>query len=107
MKIDRDNIYIRRIINTKDKTYIRYAFIRFEQGWSFSEGALKVFDDKGKEYHVMGGGWSGKLWGQDGLLELDRINKDSRYITLKLDWYDRKNEITISLGKEGEINENK
>lgn len=107
MKIDKDTIYIKRIINSKDKSYIRYAVIMNEQGWSFSEGAMKIFDDKGKEYHSMSGGWSGKLWGQDGILEIDRINKDSKYITLKLDWYDRKNELTISLGKEGEINENK
>lgn len=65
MKIDEDTIFIKRIINTQDNTYIRYAFIRFEQGWSFSEGALKIFDDKGKEYHSMSGSSSGKLWGQD------------------------------------------
>lgn len=107
MKIDKDTIYIKRIINSKDKSYIRYAVIMNEQGWSFSEEAMKIFDDKGKEYHSMSGGWLGKLWGQDGILEIDRINKDSKYITLKLDWYDRKNELTISLGKESEINENK
>jgi hypothetical protein len=107
MKIDRDTIYIKRIINTQDKTYVRCAFIRFEQGWSFPDGALKIFDDKGKEYLNRSGGWSGKLWGQDGLFEIERINKDSKYIAFKLDWYDRKNELTISLGKEGEINENK
>lgn len=107
MKIDKDTIFIKRIINTQDKTYIRYAFIRFEQGWSFSEGAIKILDDKGKQYHFISGAWSGKMWGQDGLMELDRLNKDSKYITLKLEWYDRKNELKISLGKEGEINDNK
>jgi hypothetical protein len=106
MKIDKDTVYIKRIINTSDKTYIRYALIRLEQGWSFSEVALKIFDDKGGEYHYLGGGGSGKIWGQDGLIEIDRINKDSKYLTIKLDWYDRKNELTISLGKEGEIVEN-
>jgi len=30
--------------------------IWFEQKWSFSEGALKIFDDKGNEYHSMSGG---------------------------------------------------
>ena len=107
MKIDKDTILIKRIINTQDKTYIRYAFIRFEQGWSFSEQAIKIFDDKGKQYQGKAGGWSGKMWGQDGLIEIDRINEDAKYITLKLEWYDRKNELRISLGKEGEINENK
>lgn len=107
MKIDKDTILIKRIINTQDKTYIRYAFIRFEQGWSFPEEAIKIFDDKGKQYQSKGGGWTGKLWGQDGVIELDRISEDVKYITLKLEWYDRKNEMVISLEKEGKGNENK
>ncbi len=107
MKIDKDSILIKRIINTQDKTYIRYAFIRFEQGWSFPVEVIKVFDDKGKQYQSKGGGWTGKLWGQDGLIELDRISEDTKYINLKLEWYDRKNEMTISLEKEDKVNENK
>lgn len=107
MKIDKDTIFIERIINTQDKTYIRYALIRFDQGWSFSESAIKIFDDKGKQYQKKSGSWKGKFWGQDGLFEIDKINNDVKYITLKLDWYDRKDEMKISLGKEGEINENK
>lgn len=106
MKIDKSTIYIKRIINTSDKTYIRYSFVRLEQGWSFPDGALKMFDDSGKEYHYEGGESFGKLWGQDGLIEFDRVDKDSKHITIKFDWYDRKNELTISLGNEGEIIEN-
>lgn len=108
MKLDKDSIYIKRIINTQDKTYIRYAFIMHEQGWSFfSRNSLKVFDDKEKEYHITDGSGTGKLWGEDGLIDLDKIDKNSKYITIKLDWYDRKNELKISLEKEGEINEGK
>lgn len=107
MKIDKDTILIKRIINTEDKTYIRYALVRFEQGWSFSGGAINIFDDKGNQYRYNGGQSSGKLWGQDGLISFDRINEDAKYITLKLEWYDRKNEMKILLEKEGENNESK
>jgi hypothetical protein len=105
MKIDNDTLYIKRIVNTQEQTFIRYGLLRSEQGWSFSEGALKIFDDCGREYQSIGGGSSGKSWGQEGLIKLDRINKDSKQITLKLDWYDRKGELTISLKKDGEIND--
>ncbi|MBM7868663.1 hypothetical protein JOC70_000132 [Clostridium pascui] len=107
MKIDKDTILIKRIVNTEDKTYIRYAFIRFEQGWSFSQGAINIFDDKGKQYQYKGGQSSGKVWGQDGLINTDRIDEGVKYIILKLEWYDRKSEMKISLGKEGENNEAK
>lgn len=107
MKIDDDTILIKRIINTQDKTYIRYAFIRSEEGWSFSQSAINIFDDKGRQYQYRGGHSSGKLWGQDGLFNIDRINEDAKYIILKLEWYDRKNEMKISLGKEGGNNDTK
>lgn len=106
-KIDKDTLLIKRIINTEDKTYLRYAFIRKEQGWSFPAGAIKLFDDKECEYWNGGGGWSGKIWGQDGIIEYERLRDDVEYITLKYDLYDRSNELKISLKKEGEINENK
>lgn len=105
MKIDKDTINIKRIINTQDKTYIRYNLVRLESGWSFSESALKIFDDKGNEYISMSGGWSGKLWGQDGLIQIDRISKDSKYIIIKIDWYDRQNELKISFEEEDEVYE--
>lgn len=106
VKIDKDTVYIKRIINTEDRTYIRYAFIRLEQGWSFPENAIKIFDDKGRDFKNYRSGYSGKMWGQDGMIEIDKINDDAKYIILKIDWYDRKNELKISLGKEGEIIEN-
>lgn len=106
MKIDNDKIFINRIINTEDETYIRYKFIRFEQGWSFPEGDIKVFDDKLQEYLYHGSQSSGKLWGQEGIFRVDRIPDDVQYITLKLDRYDRKAEMKISLVEEGEKNEN-
>lgn len=107
LKIDKDNILIKRIINTQDGTYIRYAFMTLEQGWSFTESDIKVFDDKGKQYQYRGGESSGKSWGSDGLFEVERIDKGAKYIILKLECYDRKNEMRISLEEEGEIDENK
>lgn len=106
MKFDRDTIYIKRIINTKDSSYLRYSLIRLEAGWTFSEGALKVYDDRGKEYKHWGGGSSGKIWGQEGLIEIEKIDSGAKFLIIKLDWYDRKNEIQISLKREGEIDEN-
>lgn len=106
MKIDNDKIFINRIINTEDETYIRYRVIKFEQGWSFPESAIKVFDDKGQEYIYHGAGSSGKAWGEEGIFRVDRIPDDVKEITLKLDRYDRKSEVKIHLAEDGEKNEN-
>lgn len=102
MKLDNDTILITRIINTEDKTYIRYSVKAMEKGWSFSESAIKVFDDREHQYEYSGAGSDGK----DGFIKFDRINEDANYITVKIDWYDRKNEMKISLMEEGEVNEN-
>ncbi|GKU24170.1 hypothetical protein CFB3_23820 [Clostridium folliculivorans] len=108
MKIDKATISIKRIINTKDKTYIRSTYKASELGWSFSTtNVIKVFDDKGKQYQYRGGENIGKIWGQDELMEVERINEDAKYLTLKLEWYDRKAEMRISLDKESNVNENK
>jgi hypothetical protein len=106
MKIDKDTVFIKRIINTQDNTCIRYTFIRLEQGWSFPDSTIKMFDDKGRQYLYDSAGSSGKMWGQDGLIMFDRLNDDVKYITLKIDCYDIKSELKISLGKEGKIIEN-
>lgn len=107
MKIDNDNLIIKRIINTEDKSYIRYRQISTVIGWSFSENALKIFDDKGQEYQHIAGSYSTRLWGQEGLMLLDKkISEDVNYLTIKIDWYDRKTEMKIPLSEEGETNEN-
>ncbi|GFP76563.1 DUF5643 domain-containing protein [Clostridium fungisolvens] len=108
MKIDNDTVSIKRIINTDDKTYIRSIYRTSEPGWSFSTtNVINIFDDKGKKYQYRGGENKGKIWGQDELMEVERIDEDAKYLILKLDWYDRKAEMTISLDKEKNINENK
>lgn len=107
MKIDNDDLIIKRIINTEDKSYVRYRQIRTTRGWSFSESIFRIFDDKGEEYIKVAGSASTNFWGQEGLMQLDKkIGKDVKYLTIKVDWYDRKSEIKIPLSKEGEANEN-
>ncbi|MDZ5253609.1 hypothetical protein [Clostridium sp. LIBA-8841] len=40
-------------------------------------------------------------------MQLDKkIGEDVKYLTIKIDWYDRKSEMKIPLSKEGEANEN-
>ncbi|GFZ30285.1 hypothetical protein CSC2_08110 [Clostridium zeae] len=107
MKIDKDTISIKRIINTDDKTYIRFTYKILEQGWSFPTSAINLYDDKGRQYKYKGGEAIGKIWGQDVLIEVEKIDEDAKSITLKLNWYDRKAEMTISLDKEKNVNENK
>lgn len=107
MKIDNDDLIIKRIINTEDKSYVRYRQIRTTQGWSFSKSIFRIFDDKGEEYIKVAGGASTNFWGEEGLMQLDKkIGEDVKYLTIKIDWYDRKSEMKIPLSKEGEANEN-
>ncbi|MHC1684545.1 MAG: DUF5643 domain-containing protein [Clostridiaceae bacterium] len=97
INIDDDTIYIYRIINTETETNLRYKILE-KPGWSFSASALVIYDDYGKKQHH-GGGSSGKIWGEDGLAKYERINKNSKEITIKLEWYDRTGEIVVPLGK--------
>lgn len=107
MKIDNDDLIIKRIINTEDKSYVRYRQIRTTQGWSFSKSIFRIFDDKGEEYIKVAEGASTNFWGEEGLMQLDKkIGEDVKYLTIKIDWYDRKSEMKIPLSKEGEANEN-
>lgn len=104
LKLDKDTLIIRRVINTEDKTYVRYTMIRKINLWSFSDNNIKIFDDKGKELHKSGGTGNGKLWGQEGLFYMDRIPNDVKYLVIKLDIYDRHDEVKIPLGEVGEGN---
>ncbi|MEG2918256.1 MAG: hypothetical protein RR891_00600 [Clostridium sp.] len=101
MKLDNAPILIHRIINTEDTTYIRYSFIRFEHGWSFPGSNIQVFDDKEQEYFNHGGESSSNMWGEDGLLNIERVADDAKYIIIRINVYDRKNEMKISLAEEG------
>lgn len=103
LNIDGDIIYIERIINTDTETNIRYRTLE-KPGWSFPGSVLVLYDDNGKKL-IGGSTSSGWLWGQDGLIIYERINKDSKELTIKLEWYDRSGEIIIPIVKEGINNE--
>jgi len=98
IKIDKDTIYIERIINTDTQTNVRYKIVE-EPGWSFSNIALALYDEKGKKQY-QGGGSSGKLWGEDGIISYERIDKASKEIRIKLEWYDRVGEVSIPIKNE-------
>lgn len=104
-KIDKDTMYIKRIINTNEKTYIRYSLIIKEMGWSFPETTIKIIDDKNNEYQCYGASSAGKPWGQEGLFQTDRISDGTKEITIKYQWFDRQNQMRVLLDKEGEAYE--
>jgi len=106
LKIDDAKMHIKRLINTDEYTYVRYSYIRKESGWPVLTAATKLFDHKGKEYSYQGGSSSEKPWGTERLIKFDRLDNNVRYVIIKIENYDRKNQIKISLRKEGEINEN-
>lgn len=104
-KIDRDKMKIMRLIKTADRTYIRFALIKKEEGWTFPDSSIKIIDDKGREYQCYGGGSSGKAWGEEGLLQTEPIAEDISQITIKFQWFDRENHLVIPLAKEGKADE--
>jgi hypothetical protein len=101
MKIDNDTIFIQRLIIDEGNIYLRYS-TEEEKGWSFSDSALALYDDKGNYLSSSGGGSSEKSWGRDGLIEFEKAEGNCKELTLKLEWYDRQGELKIPL-KEGEL----
>lgn len=97
--IDNDTIYIERIINTDTQTILRYKIVE-EPGWSFPSNVLLLYDDAGKK-HQGGGASSGRFWGEDGIINYERISKASKEITIRLEWYDRVGEVVIPIDKGG------
>lgn len=106
-KLGGDTFIAKRLITTHDETYLRYSVVRWEMGWSFPAGAIEIIDDKDRHYDGLGGGSSGKTWGQEGLIRYDKLEDDIKEVTLKLNWYDRNMEIKVPLQKDGAINEDK
>lgn len=102
--VGQDTMDIKRIILTEDKTYIRYQLFRKESGWSFPDSSIKLVDEKGRIYQCTGG-WSGKPWGQDGLLQTERLDPGSKNIAIKYAWFDRQNQIKVSIGDGGDAHE--
>lgn len=99
INIDSDTIYIERIINTDKETNLRYKIME-KPGWSFSNSALALYDEKGKK-QMKGSLSSGMFWGEDGIISYDRVDKDSKKIIIKLEWYDRTGEVIVPIAKGG------
>lgn len=94
LKLDNDTIIIQRIIITDKNTYVRMRYVQSQMGWSFPFSAIELYDDKGKvDYY--GGEDAGKLWGEEGIDKYNQISNDCKKITIKLQWYDRKQELVI------------
>ena len=105
VKIDMDTLIIKSIIITPDETRVWYRILKPEQGWSFPQGAIKMYDEKGNSYIYEGGTGSGRLWGEDYIDSYQRISGSSNEIILKYEWYDRYAEFRIPLKKSGGSNE--
>lgn len=105
--LDKDKIVINRIIRTSEKTYIRYTINKRENGWSFPFQAIKIYDDKNHliQYSAMGS--SSRFLREDGIVECKALPENAKYLVMRLEWFDRKGELRVSLGKEGVMNENK
>lgn len=103
LKIDNASIIIQRVALTDKHTYIRSRYVSFEQGWSFPLEVIEIYDDKGKRYISTASTGEGKLWGEEGIAEYEKIPKDCKEIILKLQYYDRKAELKIPCKRGGNI----
>jgi len=100
-KFDGNTFAAQRIINTSDKTYLRYRLVSDGRGWSFA-GSFKLYDANHKEYKSFSGGSHGKLWGQEGLIIFDKLPESTKEATLVVENYDRKLELKLLLDKAGD-----
>lgn len=102
-KIDNASIIIQRVIITDKHAYIRSRCISFDPGWSFPLDSIEMYDDNGKRYMNVGSEGKGKPWGGEEITEYEKIPKDCKEITLKLQCYDRKRELKIPCKRGGNI----
>lgn len=107
LKFDKDKVIIDRLIITHDEINVRYTVFQNDHGWSFSSSSLEVYDDSGNKYQEYSGTGCGKTWGAEGVISYHNQNKDTKFIKIKLDWFDRHDEIQIPLISGGTNNENK
>lgn len=92
--IDNDKVIIQRIIITDKNTYLRIRYIQRQTGWSFPFSSIELYDNKGRK-NVISGESIGKLWGEEGVNEYERVSDNSKELTLKLQLYDRNRELKI------------
>jgi len=103
-KFDGNTFTAQRIINTSDKTHLRYRLISNGRGWSFA-GSFTLFDENHKEYKGFSSGMHGKSWGQEGIVIFDKLPESAKKVTLVVECYDRKLELKLPLNKAGNKNE--
>lgn len=107
MKIDGKKILFNSIFSDDENIYIGYKYTSYMNGDYFGTYAIRVFDDSGKEYFGRADDTVGIIGGEKGVIRLTNIiPEDTEYLTLKLDNYDRKDEVKIWLKEEGRANEN-
>lgn len=100
LKIDNSKLQIKKILLTKNGTYIRYT----SKGFTPTPlNAVKIYDDKNRLYNALEA-CDGKVSKKcvDGIDKFEPLNNDVSFIILKLEWYDRIDEIKISLVQEGD-----
>lgn len=93
IKIDNDTIQIQKIVNTNDSTNLIYR-TNESPGWSFSNSALVLYDEKGKKQKNSSEG-SMSILGAYGIISYDKIDKDSKKLIVKLEWYDRTGQLVV------------
>lgn len=98
MKIDKDLLLIHKIVIDDKNSYLKYTVFRSKLGWNFGDHALKIYDDKRNEIPHMGGRYYPKMWGGQGIIELEKISlNEVKYLLLKYEHYDRKSQKIIQL----------
>ncbi|MEG2935508.1 MAG: hypothetical protein RR844_03360 [Clostridium sp.] len=106
MKVDGTRIVVNGIFNDEENIYIMYKYTSFIGGDRFGEYAMSFFDDSGKEYVGYMSNGTRIIGGGRGVITLiNTVPEDTEYVTLKIDWYDRKDEVKIWLKEEEKANE--
>ncbi|MDP4089046.1 MAG: hypothetical protein Q8930_07220 [Bacillota bacterium] len=100
VKIDNDTLNIQKVIKSGSDIYVRYSLSE-EIGWPFPWSCIKLNDNIGHKIPWEGNESSGKIWGEEALVEYGPIDSDCQELTFTLDLYDRKMEVKVPLAKEG------
>ena len=107
MEIDRNRILFNSVFSDEENIYIGYKYTSFMSGDRFGAYAIRVFDDSGEEYFGRTYDARRTIGGEKGVITLTNVvPEDTEYLTVKLDHYDRKDEVKIWLKEEGGVNEN-
>lgn len=107
MEIDGNRILFNSVFSDEENIYIGYKYTSFMTGDRFGINGIRVFDDSGEEYFGRADDTTRTIGGVKGVITLTNVvPEDIEYLTLKLDHYDRKDEVKIWLKEEDGVNEN-